>query len=113
MASIKDKKGKRKFIGVRVLFDEETYSLIMDDKLSNHTTGKFGFTYAVKCLVHKALGVTAPPYPNVAMSLGGKKSRELAAKKKRASKKGNPKGERLNVARLSQATQKKVTRKRR
>jgi hypothetical protein len=87
MAFIKDEKGNLKFKGIRVLIDADTYDLILSNKVSDSLFQRYGFTYAVKSLVHKALDVPAPDYPSVAMSLGGKKSRALAAKKKKVSRK--------------------------
>jgi hypothetical protein len=63
----------------------------LEDNVSALNNLNYGLTYAVKCLIYKALKIGRPAFPNVGMSLGGKKSRALAAEKKAANKRKDSK----------------------
>ncbi len=89
MTTIKEKKDLLK--GKRILIDAEVYRIILEDDAAALNNLNYGLTYAVKCLVFKALERGRPSLPSVGMSLGGKKSRALVAEKKAASKRKSPK----------------------
>jgi hypothetical protein len=76
MATVKVKKGKR------ILIDAEAYGFILEDNIAALNSLNHGLTYAVKCLIYKALKRGRPNLPREMMALGGKKSRALAAEKK-------------------------------
>jgi hypothetical protein len=85
MTTVKEKKGKR------ILIDREVYRFILEDDAAALNNLNYGLTYAVKCLIYKALKRGRPSLPSVGMSLGGKKSRALAAEKKAANKRKSSK----------------------
>ncbi len=80
MATVKEKKGLIK--GKRILIDAEAYGFILEDNIAALNSLNHGLTYAVKCLIYKALKRGRPNLPREMMALGGKKSRALAAEKK-------------------------------
>jgi hypothetical protein len=89
MTTVKEKKSLIK--GKRILIDGEAYSFILEDNAAALNSLNHGLTYAVKCLIYKALRRGRPNLPREMMALGGKKSRALAAEKKAANKRKSSK----------------------
>ncbi len=79
------------WVGKRIFLDADTLNKITRDMDATTALQKYGYTYAIKILVYKAVFSGPPEIPTDAMSRGGKKSRELAAKEKKVSKKRSTK----------------------